>query len=180
MKRIRINWLTVIRNISFIALLTSSILANKQIHDNRIKLEEMSNELFENQDLVEVQNDYEAYNYITEEENSIVVEPDASKDNNKVYLGNFKITHYCACKKCCGPNAQGITASGKKVQEGKTIAVDPKVIKLGSQVYIDGYGEYEAQDTGSAIKGNIIDVYIADHNEALKLGVQYKDVYLIK
>ena len=38
----------------------------------------------------------------------------------------------------------------------------------------------EAQDTGSAIKGNIIDVYIADHQEALNLGVVYKDVYLVK
>lgn len=79
-----------------------------------------------------------------------------------------------------GPNAKGITASGKKVEENKTIAVDPKVIKLGSTVYIDGYGLMEAQDTGSAIKGNIIDVYIANHQEALKLGVQYKDVYIVK
>ena len=102
------------------------------------------------------------------------------KEENKIYLGKFKITHYCACKKCCGPNAQGITASGKKVEEGKTIAVDPKVIKLGSKVHIEGYGDMEAQDTGSAIKGNIIDIYIANHNEALKLGVKYKDVYLVK
>lgn len=98
----------------------------------------------------------------------------------KMYLGKFKITHYCACTKCCGANAQGITASGKRVQVGKTIAVDPKVIKLGSQVYIDGYGYMEAQDTGSAIKGNIIDVYVESHQEALNLGVQYKDVYLVK
>lgn len=109
----------------------------------------------------------------TEEEETI-------KEENKIYLGKFKITHYCACKKCCGPNAQGITASGKKVEEGKTIAVDPKVIKLGSKVHIEGYGDMEAQDTGSAIKGNIIDIYIANHNEALKLGVKYKDVYLVK
>lgn len=102
------------------------------------------------------------------------------KEENKIYLGKFKITHYCACKKCCGPNAQGITASGKKVEEGKTIAVDPKVIKLGSKVHIEGYEDMEAQDTGSAIKGNIIDIYIANHNEALKLGVKYKDVYLVK
>lgn len=99
---------------------------------------------------------------------------------NRQYLGKFKITHYCACTKCCGKNACGITASGKPVEENKTIAVDPSVIKLGSQVYIDGYGYMEAQDTGSAIKGNIIDVYIPDHQEALKLGVVYKDVYLVK
>lgn len=104
----------------------------------------------------------------------------AQNNENKTYLGKFKITHYCACTKCCGKNACGITASGKPVEENKTIAVDPSVIKLGSQVYIDGYGYMEAQDTGSAIKGNIIDVYIPDHQEALKLGVVYKDVYLVK
>ena len=102
------------------------------------------------------------------------------KNESRVLLGNFKITHYCACKKCCGPNAQGITASGKKVQEGITIAVDPRVISLGTKVYIEGYGEMEAQDTGSAIKGNIIDVYVTDHQKALELGVVYKDVYLVK
>ena len=111
---------------------------------------------------------------------SQVTQTQNTVEDNKVYLGKFKITHYCACKKCCGENAQGITASGKRVQEGKTIAVDTKVIKMGSKVLIDGYGEYEAQDTGSAIKGNIIDVYVADHNQALKMGVVYKDVYLVK
>lgn len=121
---------------------------------------------------------------LTEQVTELRVKPTAIKTievvEERIYLGTFKITHYCACKKCCGPNAQGITASGKRVEENKTIAVDPKVIELGSQVYIDGYGYMEAQDTGSAIKGNIIDVYIADHQEALNLGVVYKDVYLVK
>ena len=121
---------------------------------------------------------------LTEQVTELRVKPTAIKTievvEERIYLGTFKITHYCACKKCCGPNAQGITASGKRVEENKTKAVDPKVIELGSQVYIDGYGYMEAQDTGSAIKGNIIDVYIADHQEALNLGVVYKDVYLVK
>ena len=129
----------------------------------------------EQQDLIE-----DLVNEVTE----IRVQPKAVKtvavEDDRTYLGNFKITHYCACNKCCGKNAQGITASGKRVEENKTIAVDPKVIALGSEVYIDGYGYMEAQDTGSAIKGNIIDVYIADHQEALNLGVVYKDVYLVK
>ncbi len=121
---------------------------------------------------------------LVDEVTEIRVQPQAVKtvavEDDRTYLGNFKITHYCACTKCCGKNAQGITASGKRVEENKTIAVDPKVIALGSQVYIDGYGYMEAQDTGSAIKGNIIDVYVADHQEALNLGVVYKDVYLMK
>ena len=120
----------------------------------------------------------ESINYMGVEEKPVI--SGDIKQDNKIYLGNFKITHYCACKKCCGVNAQGITASGKKVEANKTIAVDTNVIKLGSKVLIDGYGEYEAQDTGSAIKGNIIDVYIPNHEQALKLGVVYKDVYLLK
>jgi 3D (Asp-Asp-Asp) domain-containing protein len=124
-------------------------------------------------------------NYTALEEKHVINDSNALQvqntvDDSKVYLGRFKITHYCACTKCCGQNAKGITASGKHVEEGKTIAVDTKVIKMGSKVLIDGYGEYEAQDTGSAIKGNIIDVYVADHNQALQMGVQYKDVYLMK
>ena len=41
-----------------------------------------------------------------------------------------------------------------------TISVDPSVIPLGSLVYVDGYGKAIAADTGGAIKGNIIDVYV--------------------
>src|SRR5690606_12858134 len=66
----------------------------------------------------------------------------------------------------------GITASGAKVKENQTIAVDPKVIPLGSLVYIDGIGIRKAEDTGSAIKGHKIDVYIPDLDEALEFGVK--------
>lgn len=132
----------------------------------------MAHEDLPKQEIIEKQ-----VNYMAKEEKSVIDNP---SENERVYLGKFKITHYCACKKCCGENAQGITASGKRVEEGKTIAVDTKVIKMGSKVYIEGYGEMEAQDTGSAIKGNIIDVYVADHNQALQMGVVYKDVYLLK
>lgn len=84
-------------------------------------------------------------------------------------IGYFKITHYCACTECCGPNASGETASGTKVAEGRTIAVDPDVIPLGTHVIINGH-EYIAEDTGSAIIGNVIDIYIADHDEAGEKG----------
>jgi LysM repeat protein len=69
----------------------------------------------------------------------------------------------------------GITYSGKKVQEGRTIAVDPSVIPLGSTVYIEGVGLRTAEDIGSAIKGVKIDVFIEDLEEALEFGVK-KDV----
>lgn len=66
----------------------------------------------------------------------------------------------------------GITASGAKVKDNHTIAVDPNVIPLGTYVYIEGLGIRKAEDTGSAIKGNKIDVYIPDLDEAIAFGVK--------
>lgn len=93
-----------------------------------------------------------------------------------VSLGEFKLTAYCPCEKCCGKWANGITASGQVAEPGM-IAVDPKIISLGSTVVIDGK-EYLAADTGGAIKGNRIDVYFEHHSEALAFGVQTADVWL--
>lgn len=60
----------------------------------------------------------------------------------------------------------GITYSGTKVKEGRTIAVDPKVIPMGWWVYIEGYGFRRAEDKGSAIKGKKIDIYFEDANKS--------------
>ncbi len=108
-----------------------------------------------------------------------IVEPGAPIPENAIYLGNFKITHYCACSKCCGSYGNA-TAWAGKIVPGTTIAVDPNVIPKLSNVYIDGYGYRRAEDCGGAIKGNKIDVAVSNHAEALKLGVAYKDVWLLK
>ncbi len=110
---------------------------------------------------------------------TIVVEQGSPVPENAVYLGNFKITHYCACSKCCGSYGNA-TAWAGKIVPGTTIAVDPKVIPKLSNVYIDGYGYRRAEDCGGAIKGNKIDVAVSNHSEALNLGVTYKDVWLLK
>ncbi|MCH7944972.1 MAG: G5 domain-containing protein, partial [Armatimonadetes bacterium] len=62
-----------------------------------------------------------------------------------------------------------ITYTGTKAEYG-AIAVDPKVIPLGTLMYVEGYGFGKAEDTGSAIKGNIIDVCIEDLSDALRWG----------
>jgi 3D (Asp-Asp-Asp) domain-containing protein len=84
-------------------------------------------------------------------------------------LGNFKLTGYCACRKCNGKWTGSPTALGTKLTPGRTIAVDPKVIPLGSWVYIningEGWHKYRAEDTGSAIKGHRIDVCAPSHSE---------------
>ncbi len=95
----------------------------------------------------------------------------------KKYLGKYRITYYCPCSKCCGIYKK--TASGTKPKAGRTISVDPKRIKLGSKVKI-GNKTYVAEDTGSAIKGNRIDIFVKTHKEALCKGVRYKKVYLIQ
>ena len=91
----------------------------------------------------------------------------------------FEATAYCACSKCCGKWADRITASGTKVTTKRTIAVDSNLIPLGSKVEIEGLGTYIAEDTGSAIKGKIIDIYFDTHEEALKFGKQKVNIRII-
>jgi 3D (Asp-Asp-Asp) domain-containing protein len=86
-------------------------------------------------------------------------------------------TAYCHCPKCTG-KSDGITYTGTKATEGKTIAVDPNFIPLGTTVYINGQ-PYVAEDTGRLIKGNKIDIYMSDHKTALKWGVQELEVEVL-
>lgn len=103
-------------------------------------------------------------------------------------LGEFKLTAYCSCSKCCehwaysrpvdeNGNEIVIGASGEVLQAGYSIAVDPRVIPYGTVVIINGK-EYEAQDCGGAIKNKRIDVYFDNHKEALEFGVQYAEIFI--
>ncbi|HEX2952220.1 MAG TPA: 3D domain-containing protein, partial [Armatimonadota bacterium] len=69
----------------------------------------------------------------------------------------------------CGPNCTGRTAMGLIATKG-IIAVDPRVIPLGTRVFVDGYGPAIAADTGGAIHGNRIDVCFDSRQEALQWG----------
>lgn len=95
----------------------------------------------------------------------------------KKSLGSFRITHYCPCFYCCGSWAGGNTASGTVPTPGRTIAVDPSVIPLGTRVIINGQ-VYVAEDTGGSITGKKIDIFVANHSTALASGVYYAEVYL--
>lgn len=96
---------------------------------------------------------------------------------NNVNAEVFKATAYCSCEKCCDKDPSdkwyGITATGKRARWG-TVAVDKRVIKLGSRLRIMGFPNtiFRAEDVGSAIKGNRIDVWFPSHREALNFGVQ--------
>ncbi|MBU8738726.1 3D domain-containing protein [Bacillus licheniformis] len=77
----------------------------------------------------------------------------------------------------------GVTATGidlKANKNAKVIAVDPNVIPLGSKVYVEGYGEATAADTGGAIKGNKIDVFVPSKSAAKNWGVKTVKVKVLK
>ncbi len=70
------------------------------------------------------------------------------------------------------------TAVGAKTRRG-VVAVDPKVIRLGTRMYIEGYGYAVAADTGGAIKGKKIDVFLETRQDALKWGRRRVNVYIL-
>lgn len=89
-----------------------------------------------------------------------------------------KATAYTAsCTGCSGITATGINI--KANLNAKVIAVDPNVIPLGSKVYVEGFGEATAADTGGAIKGNRIDVFIPSEQDAVNFGVKQLKVKIL-
>lgn len=69
------------------------------------------------------------------------------------------------------------TASGTWPSRG-TVAVDPRVIPLGTELHIEGYGPAVAADTGGAIKGQKLDLYMDDVNECLQFGRRQVEVQI--
>lgn len=109
------------------------------------------------------------------QETIIKLEQELEKQPQWTSLGVFKITAYgIDCLGCTG-----ITKSGTVPQTGRTIAVDPTIIPLGSQVLIDG-NIYIAEDTGGAIQGKIIDLFYNTEQESAEFGVQYFEVYILE
>lgn len=94
-----------------------------------------------------------------------------SRSDNDTILKEITVSasaYTAGCNGCSGITSTGINL--KKNPGLKVIAVDPRVIPLGSKVYVEGYGYAIAGDTGGAIKGNKIDVFIPTKSAALKWG----------
>lgn len=92
-----------------------------------------------------------------------------ASSNGQAYT--MRATAYTAyCTGCSGITANGTDLRSNPNQ--KVIAVDPRVIPLGSKVWVEGYGEAIAADTGGAIKGNKIDVFIPSDGQARNWGVR--------
>lgn len=78
-----------------------------------------------------------------------------------------------------GDRWSGITASGMKTFVGM-VAVDPRVIPLGTKLYVEDYGVAVAGDTGGAIKGNKIDLFFNTNSEVYNFGRRNKKIYILK
>ena len=76
-------------------------------------------------------------------------------------------------------NGEGITKMGTRARYGE-IAVDPNVIPLGTTVYIPGYGIARAEDTGSDILGNRVDLCMLDYNQCMQFGRRTVLVYILE
>lgn len=92
-------------------------------------------------------------------------------------LGKYTLTAYCACVRCCG-KSNGITASGTKATQGRTVACN--FLPFGSEIIINDH-TYIVEDRGSQVTlKNKIDIYFDSHEEALKFGKQKAEVFLLK
>jgi len=94
--------------------------------------------------------------------------------NSSAYTSGFLCTG-----KRPGDPGYGITASGMRVERG-VVAVDPNVIPLGTRLYVEGYGFALAADTGGAIRGNRIDLFMYTRQEALNWGRRSVVVHILK
>ena len=89
-----------------------------------------------------------------------------------------------SCGKYPGDPGYGITASGTHAKYG-TVAVDPRVIPLGTRMYIESadgsfvYGYCVAEDTGGAIKGNKVDLFFNTYSECMQFGRRNVKVYIL-
>jgi 3D (Asp-Asp-Asp) domain-containing protein len=115
--------------------------------------------------------------------------PNLNQDLSKYTATEVIATGYFAGKESTGKNPghpeYGVTFSGLKVQRNKnslsTIAADPTVFPIGSVLYIPGYGYGVVADTGSAIKGNRIDLYFETKDQVYKeWGKKTLHVFVVK
>lgn len=119
---------------------------------------------------------------LVEEETSVVeIQPPRIET-----LGEYRITAYCACEKCCGkwalnrPNGIVYGAAGVELEAGVSCA---SPLPFGTVVEVEGLGEYIVQDrlaqwVVDKYGENLIDIYFDDHEAAKEFGLQYHNVYL--
>jgi 3D (Asp-Asp-Asp) domain-containing protein len=111
------------------------------------------------------------------EESGIKTYKGTSSSFNYSNVYTMNASAYAPVVACCGKD-DGITASGMRAGYG-VVAVDPNYIKLGTKLYVEGYGYAIAADTGGAIKGYKIDLCYNTYNEAVNYGRKNVQVYIL-
>ena len=108
---------------------------------------------------------------------TVVLESSDTYYTNKEIIRNSKHMRVGATAYCDDP----ITFIGTVPEVGKTIAVDPNFIPLGSKVYIPQFNRvFIAEDTGGKIKGLRIDIYMEDYDTCMEFGFRDIDIYILK
>lgn len=97
--------------------------------------------------------------------------------NPQAQLGTFAITAYTHYRNRRG--GVNRTATGVYPQVGRTVAVDPRIIPLGTRLHIEGVGERIAEDTGRKIKGRKLDLFLPSTQECRRFGIRKQEVYLV-
>ncbi|GGF12834.1 hypothetical protein GCM10010954_09450 [Halobacillus andaensis] len=104
---------------------------------------------------------------------------DDEKDSEVEKTVSVEATAYTAfCEGCSGITKTGIDL--REDPDQKVIAVDPDIIPLGSKVRVPGYGEAIAGDTGGAIQGHRIDLFMEENGDAMDYGRQQIEVEILE
>lgn len=93
------------------------------------------------------------------------------------YLGAFAVRAYTYE---WDDNIMTRTASGAFPIVGRTVAVDPRVIPLGSKIYIEGLGERIAEDSGGKVKGKMLDLFLPSDDLCRQFGVRQHNVQIVE
>ncbi|KQL35277.1 3D domain-containing protein [Psychrobacillus sp. FJAT-21963] len=165
-------------DISLAALISWNGLTTDLIHPDDVLIvsgdEEDVVELAQLEPVKRVASSSNVENSTIEASQPVVSAPPAEEGTEMIVTA----TAYTAyCEGCSGTTAYGIDLRANPDQ--KVIAVDPRIIPLGSKVWVEGYGEAIAGDTGGAIKGNKIDVFIPTYESAMQWGVKKVKIKVI-
>ena len=145
---------------------------NKQVESKPVK-EEAKGTAEEEVTVTKDEEPKEPAAEIEEAEESV---PEEAADNKVITVTATAYTADCE-------GGTGVTYTGvdlKANPDAKVIAVDPAVIPLGTEVYVEGYGHAVAADIGGAIKGDKIDVFIPSEDAAEAWGMKTVDVTIIQ
>ena len=104
---------------------------------------------------------------------------DNSRQADEWQTVRMRVTAYCACRRCCGKFADGITACGHKIRRGDAFAAADRKYSFGTEMVVAGYNNgktIKVLDRGGAIRGNKLDLFFHSHKKARQWGVKYIDV----